>query len=135
MYTAIVDFGLVVLIWIVQLVIYPSFLYFKDEDLLRWHDRYTTRITVVVMPLMIAQAVMYSIKFLDKPSLYLGLLGAMILSCWAITFAISVPLHQKIASGKMMRKSSQALIDTNWYRTILWTLVFIVSLFLNITSH
>ncbi|MFT7429007.1 MAG: hypothetical protein ACI9IZ_001504, partial [Nonlabens sp.] len=32
-----VDFGLVVLIWIVQLIIYPSFLYYGSKTLNKWH--------------------------------------------------------------------------------------------------
>lgn len=49
------DFGLVVLIWIVQLVIYPSLCYYQDKDLAKWHKIYTQRIGVIVGPLMIAQ--------------------------------------------------------------------------------
>jgi len=32
------DFGLLVLIWLVQLVIYPSFLYYEQDNLKRWHE-------------------------------------------------------------------------------------------------
>ncbi|MFT6745260.1 MAG: hypothetical protein ACJAR8_001821, partial [Bacteroidia bacterium] len=51
----IVDFGLVVLIWMVQLIVYPSFLFYKDTELITWHTKYTPRITKIVAPLMFAQ--------------------------------------------------------------------------------
>ena len=51
----IVDFGLLVLIWIVQLIIYPSFLYYKSKNLMVWHQKYTERIAVIVLPLMLMQ--------------------------------------------------------------------------------
>ncbi len=41
------DFGLVVLIWIVQLVIYPGLCYYSETDLLKWHKLYTSRIAYV----------------------------------------------------------------------------------------
>ena len=40
------DFGLMVLIWIVQLVIYPGLCYYKSEDLGNWHKIYTGRIGI-----------------------------------------------------------------------------------------
>jgi len=51
----VVDFCLVVLIWLVQLIIYPSFRYMSPEQLAIWHPKYTTLITLVVGPLMLAQ--------------------------------------------------------------------------------
>ena len=38
---SVVDFGAVVLIWLVQLVIYPSFLHYAESDLVNWHKIYT----------------------------------------------------------------------------------------------
>ena len=62
------DFGLMVLIWIVQLVIYPGLCYYKNEDLGKWHKIYTQRIGVIVGPLMIAQlAVTRAEVALDSP--------------------------------------------------------------------
>ncbi len=50
-----VDMGLLILTWLVQLVIYPSFLYYDATDLKKWHSIYTGRITFVVLPLMLTQ--------------------------------------------------------------------------------
>ena len=61
-----VDFGLVVLIWIVQLIIYPSFLYYNSNTLSKWHKTYTGRITTIVAPLMIAQIAIAAYLLLTK---------------------------------------------------------------------
>ncbi|MEO1009857.1 MAG: hypothetical protein AAFX53_01035 [Bacteroidota bacterium] len=53
------DFGLVVLIWSVQLIIYPSFQFYNPIELLLWHGIYVHRITYVVLPLMVGQLVFY----------------------------------------------------------------------------
>jgi hypothetical protein len=49
------DFGLVVLIWLVQLVIYPGFKFYSPSNLALWHKIYTGRIGVAVVPMMVWQ--------------------------------------------------------------------------------
>ncbi|MEQ9363414.1 MAG: hypothetical protein RIF32_04185, partial [Leptospirales bacterium] len=51
-------FGLVVLIWLVQLVIYPAFMYADAEQFTDWHRVYTERVSLVVVPLMLGQLVL-----------------------------------------------------------------------------
>ena len=59
------DFGLLVLIWLVQLVIYPSFLYYEQDNLKRWHEKYTQKITYVVLPLMMGQLIITTIHLFN----------------------------------------------------------------------
>ncbi|MEL6803956.1 MAG: hypothetical protein AAFO91_09270, partial [Bacteroidota bacterium] len=49
------DSAALVLIWLVQLVIYPSFLYMDKQDFLVWHPIYTRKVTWVVMPIMLGK--------------------------------------------------------------------------------
>ncbi len=49
------DFGLVVLIWIIQRIVYPGFLHYSTENLVVWHRQYTSRFSAIVIPLMLAQ--------------------------------------------------------------------------------
>lgn len=129
MYLKIVDFGLVVLIWIVQLIIYPGFHYYEREALIKWHTRYTVYISYIVMPLMIGQLGLHAYwVFEDFNFVRLAAL-LMVLAAWAVTFLFAVPLHGNISKGKDMAYSLHSLLKTNWIRTILWTTVFLVSLF------
>jgi hypothetical protein len=58
-----------------------------------------------------------------------GLIGFMIVACWLITFAYAVPLHRRIDQDNEMELAVKSLIKVNWYRTILWSLVFVLQLF------
>jgi hypothetical protein len=125
----IVDFGLVVLIWMVQLIVYPGFTFYSDKDLLKWHKYYTPRITVVVAPLMFIQmgvAIYLSLFEFSVSNLVYSLL---VLSTWVSTFIYFVPLHQKIETNQDLNSSARRLTKGNWVRTFQWTLVFVYSLF------
>jgi hypothetical protein len=125
----VLDFGLVVLIWIVQIIIYPSFSYYKEEDLSKWHDKYTRNITLIVLPLMTGQLGIHLYEIINAFTLLR--LSALILIAliWFNTFLYAVPLHQRISDNLDIAKTCIELTRINWYRTILWSLVFILGLF------
>jgi hypothetical protein len=123
-----IDAGLFILSWLVQLVIYPSFCYYSEANIKRWHSLYTKRISWIVLPLMLSQLFLYgSASFLD-PSL--GNIGAllMVISLWLVTLLFAVPLHRKIEIVHDSMKHRRKLIQLNWYRTLLWTLILMYSI-------
>lgn len=123
------DFGLLILIWMVQLVIYPSFLYYSNDDLLAWHRLYTQRISYVVLPLMAGQLGLAVFQLYGFISWY-SILSLLIIGIlWGITFLQFVPLHNAIAQKEFDKKILLALVKNNWLRTFLWTVLFILSLF------
>ncbi len=123
-----VDMGLVVLIWIVQLIVYPSFRYCDRQELVRWHGIYTGRISLLVVPLMLAQAAIVAFQALSSGFLWDQTLSAvLVLGCWISTFGLSVPLHKRVAEGEIGDEVLEALIVTNWPRTVGWTLCFLLS--------
>ncbi|RRO17187.1 hypothetical protein [Flavobacteriaceae bacterium 14752] len=124
------DIGLLVLIWLVQLVIYPSFKYYKTIDLKVWHRFYTKRITIVVLPLMLSQLVLsITLLFISNWSTYHILDICLVLLTWVLTFAIFVPLHQKIDKSQNISESVYKLVKYNWIRTFLWSAIAIFSLY------
>ncbi|MAJ50932.1 MAG: hypothetical protein CMB82_04875, partial [Flammeovirgaceae bacterium] len=64
------DIGTLVLIWLVQLVIYPSFLFFERKNLKLWHDKYTKKVSFVVLPLMIGQFIIAGIHLFNNISAF-----------------------------------------------------------------
>ncbi|MBL6829304.1 MAG: hypothetical protein ISQ74_05390 [Puniceicoccaceae bacterium] len=126
---SLVDFGMCVVLWLVQLVIYPSFLRVDSNDLLAWHNAYTFRVSFVILPLMLGQLVMATLSVLEDPSIPEWLAFAFVLVCWILTFFVSVPLHRKIEQNDMTRETRKKLIMTNWPRTILWSVIFGLGLF------
>lgn len=125
----IADTGMLVVLWMAQLVIYPSFLRVEVRELLAWHKKYTFRVSFIIMPLMFTQlgsAIMFAIyegRLIDWLAL------ALILICWALTFFVSVPLHRKIDQGACEQDLRHRLIATNWPRTVLWSAIFFLGLF------
>ncbi len=123
------DTSLFILIWMIQLVVYPSFLYFSEKDIKKWHIGYTSRITIIVLPLMLGQLLLYSRSvFVDLSICNVAML-ATVLSTWGITFFVSVPLHQDLDNLKDSLASRMKLVKTNWIRTALWTLILIINIF------
>lgn len=125
---SLVDFGLVVLIWLVQLIIYPSFRHYSSAELAGWHPTYTTLITLIVGPLMLAQVGLVGYELYGRLS-WLNLLSAVLVGLmWGATAFISVPLHNALAAGHASPALLTRLVDTNWIRTIGWTILFALGL-------
>ena len=124
-----------VLIWIVQLVIYPGMCYYKSEDLGNWHKIYTGRIGVIVGPLMIAQLAIAILQFWFMQSLYTIVSLIVILIIWMLTFLIFVPLHNSIQPNKSCEEITNDLVRKNWWRTLLWSLLFLASLGFKISDY
>lgn len=124
-----IDFALFILIWLVQLVIYPVFHFVSERDFSTWHEIYCKRIAYFVLPLMFAQlfessaACFFVGTWLEWIKLFL------ILSVWVVTFLISAPCHHKLSKIGKDKIVISKLVLTNWIRTILWTMITLVSYF------
>ena len=126
---SLVDFGMFVVLWLVQLVIYPSFLRIESSDLLAWHKAYTLRVSFVILPLMFGQLALSILSVVGDASILEWTAFVFVLVCWILTFFVSVPLHRKIEQNDVTRETRQKLITTNWPRTILWSVIFGLGLF------
>ena len=126
---SLVDFGMCVVLWLVQLVIYPSFLRVEPSELIAWHKAYTFRVSFIILPLMFGQLVFTILSVLEGPSILEWVAFAFVLVCWSLTFFVSLPLHRKIEQNDTTKETRQKLIATNWPRTILWSVIFGLGLF------
>jgi hypothetical protein len=113
-------------IWTTQLVQYPSFAYFNAETFTKHHDEYRLWITPIVAPPMIVELLtailllFYPPENIDSKLVWSGLI--LILIIWASTFFIQVPLHEKLARSGFDAQTITSLVNTNWIRTIAWSL-------------
>ena len=123
-----VNFGLVILIWLVQLIIYPSLAHVDDSEFIGWHRRYVRRITILVGPLMTAQMLLllWAVRRELIPANVLMLGGAAVI--WLSSAVYSVPCHLKLQQTGRDRRVIHRLVRTNWIRTILWSAVFVTGL-------
>ena len=129
-YKLLFDFGLVILIWMTQLIVYPSFSEYSVSELLNWHASYTMRITIIVMPLMFGQVGIHLYELM-KERTTLGMISfGLIILAWANTFFFAVPLHNQITQGIEVLEAAEQLVTVNAYRTAFWTAVFGIDLYL-----
>jgi hypothetical protein len=109
----------------VQLLVYPAFQYYEKDNLLQWHKRYTRKISILVVPLMLAQLLGGLHWYFSHPGIASGVYAGLISLLWGITLLRFAPLHTKIGRGQADRILLQQLIRENWYRTFLWIAAFI----------
>lgn len=112
-------------IWLVQIVHYPLFGFVGAEKYRLFHVAHMNRISYVVAPLMIAEAVsaallvFYPPPDADQRVLWVG--GGLIIAIWLSTFFLQVPFHEKLARG-FDHETHNSLVFTNWIRTAAWSL-------------
>ncbi|WP_222933110.1 hypothetical protein [Fulvivirga aurantia] len=124
-----IDFGLVVLIWMTQLIVYPGFGYYVKVDLNRWHKSYKQRITVIVAPLMFAQVGIIAYQILYQIHIFHIISAILVVLVWVNTFFFAVPLHNKITNDDVPISRASDLVKVNWYRTIMWTIIWLIGLY------
>ncbi|MBF9143124.1 hypothetical protein [Hymenobacter properus] len=112
------------LIWMVQVVHYPSFGLVPKDAWVAFHHAHTRRIGHVVMAPMVLELVLAIwLAWAGRAALPGGVgwwsLGLVAL-VWAATFFISVPFHNRLEKG-FDYIAIDGLTRTNWLRTLAWT--------------
>ena len=118
------------LIWMVQLVHYPGFRYVDHTQFSNFQQHHMRSISYIVVPLMlieVAFAVWSQLHWWGKDGMYLVITANILLVViWLTTFAISGPTHNKLLTDGFNEKLITKLVDTNWVRTIAWTIRTII---------
>lgn len=117
-----VSWGLLILIWLVQLIIYPGFHRIPQNAFAAYHRWYVIRISSVVLPLMVGELILTIWWVLSETYASISLsAGFLIVIVWLSTFALQVPIHNQLKRGKDDNRI-QRLVATNWIRTVAWSL-------------
>ena len=119
------------LIWLIQLVHYPLFNYVGSEEFIVFHDNHKILITPVVGIVMIVELVT-SVIILFQPHCgirnWLSIVGIILLGIiWSSTIFFQIPIHNTLSS-KFNENALIMLINTNWIRTICWSVRGIILL-------
>ncbi|MCC5816162.1 MAG: hypothetical protein JJT78_15530 [Leptospira sp.] len=134
------------LIWMVQIVHYPSFMDVGSSEFLEFHKNHSTRISLIVVPMMtlelvLAIVILFACLFeqlesnmgananlLEGRTVFIQQMGwlvwinlIIVILLWITTFFISVPYHNQLGQGFQM-ESAKKLVQTNWIRTIFWSI-------------
>ena len=111
------------LIWVIQLVHYPSFRFAEKNQFLEFSAFHQRRISWIVAPVMTAELTfnLYNLGWRFESEPYLALISTVCLVLiWVVTFFVSVPCHSQLNHG-YDEDAVTRLIRTNWLRTALWS--------------
>ena len=116
-------------IWVIQLVHYPSFKYVKDSDYIIFQKYHMSNISYIVFPVMCTELVTaLFIFFSGEESLFFVLSLICLFLIWVITGVLFSKFHSILQTGKDL-KIIEKMIKANWIRTLLWTMRLIMILF------
>ena len=115
------------IIWIIQLVHYPLFLNVGKDAFKAYETKHQQKITPLVAPLMLTELTCSVVwLFFYQELLAVAIFQfIVVLGIWISTFFIQVPLHSQLKDGYNV-SIIKKLIQTNWIRTILWTVRSVV---------
>ena len=120
----IATFYFVGLIWTIQILSYPLFQKVGRDAFAEYHAAHSRRITTLLgLPLLLV-FVSSLLMLWIRPALVP--LWAVLLNCvlgasvWIMTAFVHVPLHSSLGRSYSLA-TMNALVSTNWLRTIVWT--------------
>ena len=109
------------LIWTIQVVHYPSFSRVGEFSFAEFHRFHTSSISLIVIPLMLVELVSSVLLAVMTPEYRFLFVVACVLVIWVSTFILSVPSHNELSAG-FVQSAYTKLVQTNWIRTVLWTI-------------
>ena len=110
-------------IWVIQIVHYPSFHFIEKELYTAFQKFHMNKISIIVMPIMLAELITGIMLFLDKSSKspFLTISIIILVLIWFITGVFFTKAHNELIAGYQELVVNQ-LVAMNWIRTLLWTL-------------
>lgn len=124
--------GFCVLLWVVQLLVYPQMAKVRTEDFRDYHQRHTRAIGWIVAPLFLLEGggavASFGLRWQAEPW---GQMASLLLFAanTALTFLWFVPAHRRLAEGKN-EELLQSLLRMNGWRTGLSSLRVLVVVWL-----
>jgi hypothetical protein len=117
-----VSWALLMLIWLVQVIIYPSFRNIPEVIFPKYHRWYGIRISFFVFPLMICEILLLILLAIDTNRTFVVYSSfSMVGAVWLSTLLLQVPIHLKIDVEKN-DDLIERLVKTNWIRTAAWSI-------------
>ena len=116
-------------IWVMQLVHYPSFKYVKESDYIIFQKYHMSNISYIVFPVMFTELITALLIFFSgEKSLFFVLSLICLFLIWVITGVLFTKYHSILKEGKDLM-IIEKMIKANWIRALLWTMRLIMILF------
>ena len=109
------------IIWVIQVVHYPSFHFIGNSRYISFQKFHMERISYIVIPVMLVESISGFLLIYDELNPILLTSMVLLLSIWMLTAFFFSSLHQKLVSG-YEEETIRKLVKINWIRTLLWTL-------------
>ncbi len=103
-------------IWVVQVVLYPSFALVGDSEWAAYHAAHSRRITPVVAPAMLAHPLVATALLVDRPGAAAAVNLAFAAGLLLVTATVFARLHSRLTPAGIGR-----LVRLNALRAVAWT--------------
>ena len=117
-------------IWVIQLVHYPSFRFTDREKYVSFQIFHMRNISFIVVPVMILEFLsgLLLVLYHSNHVSLLRISFFLLLIIWLVTALFFAQIHQKLSKGydeTLVRN----LVSLNWIRTLLWTIRTIIIIY------
>lgn len=114
---------MVAIIWIVQILHYPTFLFIDKERYTEFQQFHMNKISYIIVPLMLGElisglSILFTVENIQF-SFYVSL--SLLILIWLITGLFFTKFHSEL-SKKFSHNTILRLIRLNWIRTVFWTI-------------
>ena len=120
---------MVAIIWIVQILHYPTFKFIDQKKYEEFQDFHMKRISYIIIPIMLVELSSGVIVLIIDSSLYtpFGVSLMLLIFIWILTALLFSKVHTYLLKG-YDEDSINKLIGLNWIRTVSWTIRLIILL-------
>ena len=110
-------------IWVIQLVHYPSFHFIELKQYTTFQRFHMSRISYVVIPAMLTElfTLILIVISMDQIDTLVLASAILLIFIWLMTAVFFSGVHQKLTLGYDQTVVDK-LVKLNWGRTLLWTL-------------
>ena len=119
-------------IWVIQLVHYPSFHFIELKQYTTFQRFHMSRISYVVIPAMLTElfTLILIIISMDQIDTLVLASAILLIFIWLMTAVFFSGVHQKLTLGYDQTVVDK-LVKLNWGRTLLWTLrLLLISIYM-----
>ena len=119
-------------IWIIQLVHYPSFHFIELKQYTTFQRFHMSRISYVVIPAMLTElfTLILIVISMDQIDILVLTSAILLIFIWLMTAVFFSGVHQKLTLGYDQTVVDK-LVKLNWGRTLLWTLrLLLISIYM-----
>ena len=119
-------------IWVIQLVHYPSFHFIELKQYTTFQRFHMSRISYVVIPAMLTElfTLILIVISMDQIDTLIVASAILLIFIWLMTAVFFSGVHQKLTLGYDQTVVDK-LVKLNWGRTLLWTLrLLLISIYM-----